>query len=545
MPELSPAIQKLIRDYQDSCLKQQPEEGVITLRVDEITSKVASFYEKIRQIVDWKEEHLIRKTAIERALKRRLISELSGFGLTPDPEPKEIAESLILELIRGGHFPNDQIPQEKVGDVQKTLEKYIYILENNPLNGNSSPNLKEKINFYSWILEIAACEIEEILAPPLKENALIELMTSLMEERIVINPEGAISDEEKKIQIYIAVHRALFHLDSPIISYHLLEYWYPQWGSLSGYHLAEIAKNILSIRDAIEGHFSHPLSSEFLVICERHDTVYRILDDILGVFSEDPSVISKEISKLEALRGLIKRTYNKRLSTLKARLFRAAIYSTFSIFIASGFSLFVIEVPLARLFYGRFNLIAIIVDIAVPTLLMFFLVALIKPPPERNLSFLIAEIQKVVYQREERDIYEIKVRKKKRTIVGFFVTIMYILGFFLSLGATVGVFFLARIPLTSVFIDTLNVAVVIFAALVIRERAKEITVEEETGFRTFLIDTLSVPIAKLGQRIAETWKEYNVVSVFLTALVDMPLLTFIEFVDDWNSLLREKKAGMR
>ena len=99
MPELSPAIQKLIRDYQDSCLKQQPEEGVITLRVDEITSKVASFYEKIRQIVDWKEEHLIRKTAIERALKRRLISELSGFGLTPDPEPKEIAERLI-ELMK-------------------------------------------------------------------------------------------------------------------------------------------------------------------------------------------------------------------------------------------------------------------------------------------------------------------------------------------------------------------------------------------------------------------------------------------------------------
>jgi len=54
--------------------------------VDEIASRVASFYEKIRGIIEWREEHLLRKTAIERVLRRRLVFQKSG---------EEIAEPLV------------------------------------------------------------------------------------------------------------------------------------------------------------------------------------------------------------------------------------------------------------------------------------------------------------------------------------------------------------------------------------------------------------------------------------------------------------------
>jgi len=543
MVGLSPVIQKLIQEYQNWLISSESKGEIALIHVDEIASKVAAVYERIRKVVDWKEEHLIRRTAIERILKRKLISELSGLNFISDLEAEKIAEPLVLELIRGGHLSNDKIPRARILDVQKILEKYIYILKNNPLSKTPAPSrLKERVNFYNWILEIASCEIEETLAPPVKENALIKCMTRIMEKRIRVSPSTAITEEEKRIQIYIAVHRALFHLDSPIISYRLLKIRYPEWANLPELQLNEIAQNIFTIWEDIEKDLSHPLSGEFFKICEKYDALWLLLGDVLDMLSDNPLEIPKNISEPETLENLVKKTYGKRLSTLKSRLFRMAIYSTLSIFIASGLSLFIVEVPLARLLYGKFSPLAMVIDIMVPTLLMFLLVAIVRPPSLSNLERVVTQIKDIVYQEGGKDIYEIKVRKKTKLILNFIIGFLYFLASCLSFGIIIWIFYLARIPPTSIIIDTFNVAVIVFAGLVIRQRAREITVEEKTSFWEFSLDILSVPVAKIGQWVSDRWKEYNVVSVFFTALVDMPFMAFIEFVEGWSQFLKGKKA---
>ena len=160
-----------------------------------MASAVASFYEKIRGVVEWKEEHLLRKAAIERILKRRLILQKNGGA---------VAESFVMELIRGGHFPNDRIEETKIKEVQIALNKYLYILGNN----SQKPAEKLKVQLYDWILGIAACEVEEILCSHLREKALIDYMTEMMKERIKIT--GALSDADKEIQIFIACQTSAF-----------------------------------------------------------------------------------------------------------------------------------------------------------------------------------------------------------------------------------------------------------------------------------------------------------------------------------------------
>ena len=135
--------------------------------------------------------------------------------------------------------------------------------------------------------------------------------------------------------------------------------------------------------------------------------------------------------------------------------------------------------------------------------------------------------------------------KKKGFLVGFVISIIYILLSCFSLAATAWGFYLSSIPPTSIILDTINVVVIVFAALLIRQRAKELVVEEKATFWSALLDLLSVPAAKVGQWLSARWKEYNILSVFFTALVDMPLLMFIEFIESWNLFLREKKAEIR
>ena len=118
--KLSPGIENLINKYNEGREASLPKEGVRTIEVDEVAARVASFYESIRGVVDWREEHLLRKTAIERILKRRLT-----FG----SDNEDFAEHFIQELVRGGHFPNNSIAEEKISKIDRIIKKYVFLID--------------------------------------------------------------------------------------------------------------------------------------------------------------------------------------------------------------------------------------------------------------------------------------------------------------------------------------------------------------------------------------------------------------------------------
>lgn len=473
-----------------------------------------------------------------------MISEISTFGLAPGLSAEKIAEPLVLEVIRAGHFPNDKIPRTKIKVVERIMEKYIYILKNNPLEKRAkvTPSIKKKINLYNWITEIAACEIEELLAPPTRQAALIDFMAHNMIERIKLIPKDFISEDEKNIQVYIAIYRTLFQLDNSYISYALLKTYWPNWKKAPQELVAYVAENLFSVQEKMESDLEHPIGNKFFSLCEKYDTVFLILGDILDSYAQRPK---EAVEDLHDEKKMVKKTedaYNKRLATLRRRLMRAAVYSTLSIFVAGGLSLFIFEIPLAHWVYGTWRPLAIVVDLMLPTILMGVLVALIRTPKKGNLERLVKEIFKVAYRQRKKDVYEIVAPRKKNDIFKVITFALYTLGAVLSLILIFLMFSVARVPVTSLYIDTLNVAMVVFAALVIRHRAKELTIVEKPTFWEFSLDILSVPVAKMGQWLANKWREYNIVSVFLTALVDMPFSNFVQFIENWRFYLNERKA---
>jgi len=534
MPSLSPLTKELVRKYQEWHKSLQPKQGS-TIHVDEVASRVASFYEKIRTIVDWKEEHLMRRAAITRKLKRKFL----GINLDEQLEEKNIAEPLILELIRGGHFPNDKIEEKKISEVEKIINKYIFIVRNSPEIRNN----RRKLQFYNWIIEVAACEIEETLAPPIREKALINYMFQIMKERIKLS-EGVIvwrgiKDEEKNILIYIAVQEALFKLDDPIISYNLLNYKLPNWKNFGEEELVEVAKNIYAIWEGIEKNLKEPLGKKIYNVCEKYNTPYLLIGDILS--EENPSDIEEKLSNPEKLENSIRKAYLKRLSTLKSRLFRAAIYSTLSIFLTNSLSLVILEIPLAKLITGRFMPITIAVDILGPTLLMLILVITVKPPDKSNLNIVIMETVEIIYGKKNV-FYEIKARRRKGIITKIIIGIIYLLSAGISLGIIIKVFEMANFPPTSIIINTVFIALIAFAGLAIRKRGEELTIEgEKGGFFSFLADILLLPIANLGRWLSGKWKQYNAIAAFFNALIDMPFMIFVEFLEQWRYFLKEEK----
>src|SRR3989344_5324889 len=117
MPNLRESIKKLAEIAVRANAKTRVNGEDDTINVDDVAARVASFYEAIRGIVDWRGEHLLRKTAIERIMKRRslLQSDMSGEKGT------DASEQFLRELILGGHFPNRSLPLEKIEEIRQVL----------------------------------------------------------------------------------------------------------------------------------------------------------------------------------------------------------------------------------------------------------------------------------------------------------------------------------------------------------------------------------------------------------------------------------------
>jgi hypothetical protein len=539
MAELSELTKKLISQYKLAQQQNLPKQGVTTIHVDEFASSVAAFYEKIRMVVDWKEEHLMRRTAITRKLKRRFLNaDLSNISSS-----ESIAEPLILELVRTGHFPNDKIEESKIAIIQNVLNKYIYILRECPQDNNP----RKKMQFYNWLIEIAACEIEENLATSRRESALIDYMFSSMKEKIIVSDKilkrNKLTQEEKNIQIYIAVQQSLYKLDNPLISYNLIKYKYPQWGKADKNFISEISQNVYKLWDEIDDKLTHPLGKKFYAICEKYDTPYLLLGDIL---SEENI---EKISGPEVLEDLIKKAYNKRRATLRQRIQRAAYYSTLSALITNAFSVFLIEIPIAFWIYGAFSsspFLTISVDIFAPTILMLFMVSTIKMPSKTNRSLVIIETMKIAYQKEKTDFYEIKSNRKKGVLTTALISFIYLATAVFSFWVIFVIFEKAKFPITSVIINITLISIISFAGLAIRKKGEELTIEtKKTSFFSFLFDILSLPIAGAGRWLSNKWKKYNAIVAFFNAMIDAPFAVFVEFLEQWRYFIKDKNEEIR
>lgn len=523
--EFAPDSKRLVAEYGRWHKSIQPREGSPTISVDEVAARVASFYEKIRGVVDWREEHLLRKTAIERILKRRLLmGSVEGF-----------AEPFLQELIRGGHFPNEQIPVAKIEEIQRIVEKYSYLLEHSPQDGAEKVLAELKM----WVLGIAASEIEETLAPPIRERALFEFMLGDMRDRVRVKEENGLSEEEVGLQLSVAVQRALFKLDEATITYHLLEQRYQDWKNPQAATLELLAPRLPQVKAQFSNILHHPAGERFYQLMERHDAPYLIVGDVLA---ENPTKFEELASDRAGMESAIGQAYQTRLGKLKGRMRRAAIYSTISVLLTKVLVAFAVEIPFDRYVTGEFSELALFTSILVPPVLMLLLVLSTRTTSAENFQRLMLEVMKIVYGTRKDDILELSLSKKRRPFMEGFLNMLYLASFLFSFGVLSWLLRSLGFSVFSIAVFLFFVSLVAFAGTKIRQRGRELLLgAEKQGFLYTLFDLFSLPVIHTGRWLSRQVARYNILVVFFNFLIEIPFQVFVEFLEHWRSFLREKR----
>src|SRR3990172_5913389 len=107
----------LIASFEKEETKNQTKTGI---NVNRFISELATWYEKFRNAMDYRDEEVVRRAAIERILKRRLF-----FGGTGE----KIAFPLMRELLWARYFPDASISDEEIKRVGIVIDLYLKLRE--------------------------------------------------------------------------------------------------------------------------------------------------------------------------------------------------------------------------------------------------------------------------------------------------------------------------------------------------------------------------------------------------------------------------------
>lgn len=510
-------------------LEIKPEERI---KVSYAARSISFLYEKIRNIVDYKDEYLFRKYAIERILNRVVFIE---------GRRENLGEFLLAELVRGRYFPNDSIGVDKIGVVDSIIYKYLAILDNANLGKHSEKSVRQAID---WVVSIAAFEIDKNLSSYEKEEALAEFMYDTVKKDIVIS-DGFLPERDVIVQVYLAIIRSIFKADRAILSYYLLKMYWPDMfnEAAPSASAVEFGKNIFSIKNTVDREIDHSAGEKFFRFIKKRAVVYLIVFDIVTKKTAEihQKMISDKLAFLEEVRQATASRYKKAREVLSRSFTRSVLY----IFITKIALAFIVEVPYEQFMFGAVNKQTLAINVIFHPVLLYVVGSSIKTPKKKNTAQIIREAEYIIYMKKTPEAPPYPAKFSFSKSAGKIFWFLYFIMFAVTFGAIVYILDYMNFNIVSGALFILFLSVVSFFAFKISYPVRELAVVDK---RDSLIDVLSdffyLPVVHFGRWLSERFSQVNVFVFILDFIIEVPFKSFMKIFDDWVKFLREKREEM-
>jgi len=528
---MSIATDKLINSYKQALEVNQVGEKV---KVNNVIGTAALVYEKVRNAIDYQEEHLLFKNAIHRILKRKLIFEkviLENY-LLDKFHHENVAKQLVQELIRAGYVKG-AVFIKKVEDVDKIIQKYnLLITKIKEVDGKISKKT------FRYFLEIAAVEIEAVLIPADKEKALINAMFSVYNKHFDLFDQD-VDEKQKELQTYLACHKVLFKWDHSMLSYLLLTLYYPKWKNADEELINKIANKSDKVVTEINKQITHPLQRQILKILQKKAIIFWVIQDVL---EKNPKTAKQIFADQELLESEVKKAINRRYKGVRVKLRRGVVRSIIYVFFTKMTLALALELPMDYYLAGVINYTSLAINVIFPPFLMFVVAILIRMPKKENTTKIIAEINKISFKQKDVKNYKIKVLRIRGGVVRFIFNLIYALSFVFSLMIIFWGLNQLEFNFFSSLIFVLFLTLVSFFGIKIRRPVQELlAIDKRENIIGSIIDFFALPFVSMGRWMSGKFSKINFMAFFLDFIIEAPFKLLIEVFEDLFGFIREKK----
>jgi hypothetical protein len=488
------------------------------IEVNSIISKASSAYERIRYLVDYRDEHTIRRNAIERILKRRIFIEHTTVG----------GSELLSELANSRYLPKEQATDELTSVVDSIIRKFLDLWS---ISG-SDPGVGK------WLISFAATEIDSRLSPflyTLQENVADAFHASVRTRMAAAH----LRQEDVDEQLYCAVWRSLFAADNERLSYELWLLCAPKWREGEA-NLQEIAQNLgmtlRRIRTAIDDELQWQIAPRI-----RNESIYfSVISEIVHEYKINAGRVLDDKKALDAFaRSFLAKRYENENKRIRRSGIRAVIF----LFITKMIVALSLEVPYDTIVLGAIQYGPLLVNLLFPPALLFVLTRRVGALGDKNTEKILHGLHGVVYA-ESPPMRAIRIRN--RFVRSAFVFgVVYLVLLVLVFGGLMG--FLAALgfdPL-AIALFVFFLALVSYFAFRIRYRASRWKVVEEESTSALLTGIFTFPIVRTGQWLSRTFSSINVFVLILDFIIEVPFKRLLDFSNQFIFYLREKAEEIR
>ena len=495
-----------------------PSETVIS--INRLTGAAGTWYEKIRYLLDYQEERFIRRSAIERILKRKLL-----FA-----DGKNIGPTLLQELIRGGYLPNNSVPERLAAKVDMIVAKFMLLSRLAEAAGSSTSSFRRRS------IGLAASEIHRFIFPSRTTDIVAEAFYQKIKNRITFVPPLPASEGD--LQTYIACRRSLLKETDEELSYALWLRFVSGWQSFEREEeIKNIAVSAPLIIEKILSEIKNPVSWKLAGKLKNQGIFFLLIKEIFdkygveaGRIFDDPNYFSGE------LKHSLEEKYKEEHRRANKSGFRAVAY----IFCTKILVALLLELPYDIWVLHGINYLALGVNVVFHPVLLFAITGTILKLKEDNTERIITGINAILGGNE---IPAIRIRTAAGgTLFDLFLVALYCLLFIISFGIILSVLNLLNFNIASIILFLFFLTLVSYFGLRIRHNAKDwkVAVDNESTL-SLLWGVFTLPVVRAGRWLSKTFSSINVFLLIMDFVIEAPFKIVLRVLDAFLSYLKDKR----
>jgi hypothetical protein len=522
---LSPYSNALLQAVQQIQARPSPDEFT-KLTVSRAVSFVALVYERMRNAIEYREEHLIRRAAIERILRRRL-------SMNPDGEGE--GESLLRELLWARYFPKNSLGEDDVYAVQHIITRYIAIRK--LLLHSQNQHLHEFL--WSFLVDMLSCEIEETLSPDISTRESIYTHFIFQTLHKTVRVDG-VSEDHKDMYLLIALEKAYRKSDRSYQRYHTFILFYQALSQVPEDQYPTLIPKLTEIFKKIDIIRKDRSVDKLVRYIKKQLPPYLILFEILNSSNANKELLTDKA----ALREAVEKKCKEKYAQIQQRLTSMAVRSLIYIFITKMLVAIILEYPVSIMIYGEAQIIPIIINSLFPPFLMIMIVLWFKLPDEENTKRIYHRIVQILdADKSYEDRVNLITRKprKQNPVLSVVFSVFYITTFVITLALINYVITLLDFHLLSKLLFIFFVSVVSFFAYRIKQVVNEYWLVERDSILTPIIDFFFIPILSLGKVFSKGVSRLNFFTILFDFIIEAPFKMIIDVVEEWIKFVRARK----
>ncbi len=492
------------------------------ITVNPVISKFATWYEKLRNAMEYHEDEVILRAAIERILKRRLL--LGGNA-------KTTAEPLVRELLWARYLSENSAPESMVDMIERTIDLYLRLrFEVLKQHKISEATINE------WIYHLLSSAIERIVQTEPSKEIMSNFMFQVISRQISLPDE---QEETKNAQVYIAVRRAFARDDLAFLRYNLSRQYF---GELTEENLSLIAHNFQSGYEEIQKQLRFRGREKIYNYVKKRTATFLILEDVFQAHSRK---IHELVRSEESLSAAVFAACDARYKGISSKIRRAIVRSVIFIIFTKVLFAFLVEGTYERIFIGHIVWTSILINTSIPPLLMIIVSLFIRTPGEDNSKRILTHVNSLLFDERPRLGNSFVMHKKVDTrVITSVFNILWLFAFLLSFGTIVYVLSLLHFTVISMGIFVFFLAVVSFLSYRISLTAHTYTVGERQGLITPLVDFLFLPVVRVGRHLTESIGRFNFLLFVVDLFIETPFKVIFGFFEQWFLFLHAKREEL-